>query len=280
MKKKAVLIFVVLFVIASVAAVIAIEKNSKTPMERFLETSQTTKQPDNYIPAKIIDYDGGLQYEFLSYELIDDKDIEKQKKYKAEYFIDGKVPPSDYVVKKVDHAAMRRDFPKYDEYVSSNCERGMTYEEYEEFMREHEDEYSTEVHVKTKYYFIRCRITYVGGDINDTNEKCLTAFDFLIMSGDKIVGNYQPHCYFDFSKNTEGKEQKGDAVYYKFGKIGDSIECVLGGRLIDENDCFSKATGYYVGFLPWSYEEAEKCNPAIDSKFVALKDMPKEPETV
>ena len=83
MKKKAVLIFVVLFVIASVAAVIAIEKNSKTPMERFLETSQTTKQPDNYIPAKIIDYDGGLQYEFLSYELIDDKDIEKQKKYKA-----------------------------------------------------------------------------------------------------------------------------------------------------------------------------------------------------
>ena len=280
MKKKAVLIFVVLFVIASVAAVIAIEKNSKTPMERFLETSQTTKQPDKYIPAKIIDYDGGLQYEFLSYELIDDKDIEKQKKYKAEYFIDGKVPPSDYVVKKVDYAAMRRDFPKYDEYVSSNCTKGMTYEEAEAFEREHEDEYSTEVHVKTKYYFIRCRITYVGGDINDTNEKCLTAFDFLIMSGDKRVGECYQKCYFDFSKNIEGKEQKGDAVYYKFGKIGDSIECVLGGRLIDENDCFSKATGYYVGFLPWSYDEAENCNPAIDSKFVALKDMPKEPETV
>ena len=280
MKKKAVLIFVVLFVIASVAAVIAIEKNSKTPMERFLETSQTTKQPDNYIPAKIIDYDGGLQYEFLSYELIDDKDIEKQTKYKAEYFIDGKVPPSDYVVKKVDYAAMRRDFPKYDEYVSSNCTKGMTYEEAEAFEREHEDEYSTEVHVKTKYYFIRCRITYVGGDINDTNEKCLTAFDFLIMSGDKRVGECYQKCYFDFSKNIEGKEQKGDAVYYKFGKIGDSIECVLGGRLIDENDCFSKATGYYVGFLPWSYDEAENCNPAIDSKFVALKDMPKEPETV
>jgi hypothetical protein len=278
MKKKAVLIFVVLFVIASVAAVIAIEKNSKTPMERFLETSQTTKQPDNYIPAKIIDYDGGLQYEFLSYELIDDKDIEKQKKYKAEYFIDGKVPPSDYVVKKVDHAAMRRDFPKYDEYVSSNCTKGMTYEEYEEFMREHEDEYSSEVHVRTKYFFIRCRITYVGGDVNDTNRKCLN-FDFLIMNGDKRVGDsHNPNCYFDLSQNTEGKEQKTDSVYYTFGKLGDSIECVLGGRLIDENDCFSKATGYYVGFLPWSYEEAEKCNPAIDSKFVALKDMPKEPE--
>ena len=195
-------------------------------------------------------------------------------------FIDGKVPPSDYVVKKVDYDAMARDYPKFDEYRESNCERGMTYEEHEEFMREHEDEYSTEVHVKTKYFFIRCRITYVGGDINDTNEKCLN-FDFLIMNGDKRVGDsHNPNCYFDLSQNTEGKEQKGDAVYYKFGKIGDSIECVLGGRLIDENDCFSKATGYYVGFLPWSYDEAENCNPAIDSKFVALKDMPKEPETV
>lgn len=279
MKNKAIPIVIALIAIVVIVFVINIENNSKTPMERFLETSQTTKQPDNYIPAKIIDYDGGLQYEFLSYELIDDKDIEKQTKYKAEYFIDGKVPPSDYVVKKVDYDAMARDYPKFDEYRESNCVRGMTYEEHEEFMREHEDEYSTEVHVKTKYYFIRCRITYVGGDINDTNEKCLV-FDFLIMSGDKIVGNYNPNCYFDFSKNTEGKEQKGDAVYYKFGKIGDSIECVLGGRLIDENDCFSKATGYYVGFLPWSYEEAENCNPAIDSKFVALKDMPKEPETV
>lgn len=280
MKNKAIPIVIALIAIVVIVFVINIENNSKTPMERFLETSQTTKQPDNYIPAKIIDYDGGLQYEFLSYELIDDKDIEKQTKYKAEYFIDGKVPPSDYVVKKVDYDAMARDYPKFDEYRESNCERGMTYEEYEEFMREHEDEYSTEVHVKTKYFFIRCRITYVGGDINDTNEKCLN-FDFLIMNGDKRVGDsHNPNCYFDLSQNTEGKEQKGDAVYYKFGKIGDSIECVLGGRLIDENDCFSKATGYYVGFLPWSYDEAENCNPAIDSKFVALKDMPKEPETV
>lgn len=280
MKNKAIPIVIALIAIVVIVFVINIENNSKTPMERFLETSQTTKQPDNYIPAKIIDYDGGLQYEFLSYELIDDKDIEKQTKYKAEYFIDGKVPPSDYVVKKVDYDAMARDYPKFDEYRESNCERGMTYEEHEEFMREHEDEYSTEVHVKTKYFFIRCRITYVGGDINDTNEKCLN-FDFLIMNGDKRVGDsHNPNCYFDLSQNTEGKEQKGDAVYYKFGKIGDSIECVLGGRLIDENDCFSKATGYYVGFLPWSYDEAENCNPAIDSKFVALKDMPKEPETV
>ena len=279
MKKKAVLIFIALFVIASTVGVMVIEKNSKSPMDRFLETSQTTTQPDNYIPAKIIDNDGGLQYEFLSYDLIDGEDIETQTKYKAQYFADGKVPSSDYVVKKVDYAAMRRDYPKYDEYVSSNCTKGMTYEEAEAFEREHEAEYSSEVHVKTKYFFIRCRITYLGGYVNERNEKCLGAFNFIVMNGDKRVGENYPNCYFDLSKNTEGKDQKSDSVYYKFGKIGDSIECVLGGRLIDENDHFSEATAYYVGFFPGLYSEYEKVNPALDSKFVALKDMPKEPET-
>ena len=278
MKRKAVPIIIVLTALAAIVLVINIEKNRKTPMDRYMETTQTTKQTENYIPAKIIDNDGGLQYEFLSYDLIDDKDIETQTKYKAEYFDDGKLPPSDYVVKKVDHAAMRRDFPKYDEYVSSNCTKGMTYEEAEAFEREHEAEYSSEVHVKTKYFFIRCRITYIGGGINESNEKCLTAFDFLIMNEDKIVGVNHPNCYFDLSEYTEGKEQKIDSVYYKFKKVGDSIECILGGRLRDDEDHFSEATGFYVGFQPSvTYSDEDQFNPAIDVRCVALKDMPKEP---
>ncbi len=276
MKKKAVPVVVVLIAMLAIAFVIRIEKNSKTPMERFLETSQTTKQSDNYIPAKIVDYDGGLQYEFLSYDLIDGKDIETQTKYKAEFFNDGKVPSSDYVVKKTDHDAMARDYPKYGEYRESHCTRGMTYEEYEEFMREHEAEYSSEVHVKTKYFFVRCRITYLGGYVNERNEKSLGAFDFIVMNGNKRVGENTPNCYFDHPQNTEGDREY--FFHYKFEKVGDSIECVLGGRLIDENDHFSEATAYYVGFFPLSYEEYEKVNPAIDSKFVALKDMPKEQE--
>lgn len=275
MKKKLSVIVAALALVGLIAAVIAIERKSKTPMDRYLETYQTTKQPDNYIPAKIIDNDGGLQYEFLSYDLIDDKDIETQTKYKAEFFADGKVPPSDYVVTKVDYAAMRRDYPKYDEYVSSYCMKGMTEEEAEAFEREHEDEYSSEVHVKTKYFFIRCRITYIGGGINESNEKCLTAFNFLIMNGDKIVGKSYPNCYFDLSRNPKGKEQKTDAVYYKFEKVGDSIECIFGGRLREDYDRFSEATGYYVGFLPMMASDVDQFNPAIDKRCVALKDMPK-----
>jgi len=275
MKKKLPVIVVTLALVGLVAAVIAIERKSKTPMDRYMETTQTTKQTVKYIPAKIISNDEELQYEFLSYDLIDDKDIETQTKYKAEFFDDGKLPPSDYVVKKVDHAAMRRDFPKYDEYVSSNGTKGMTYEEYEAFMREHEDEYSTEVHVKTKYYFIRCRITYIGGGINESNEKCVSAFDFLIMNGDKMIGASNPGCYFDHSQNTEGERKRFN--YYRFEKVGDSIECIIGGRLREDYDRFSEATGYYVGFQPGTtYSDEDQFNPAIDKRCVALKDMPKE----
>ena len=276
MKKKLSVIVAALALVGLIAAVIAIERKSKTPMDRYLETTQTTKQQVKYTPAKIIDDDGGLQYEFLSYDLIDDKDIEKQTKYKAEYFDDGKLPPSDYVVKKVDHAAMRRDFPKYDEYVSSNCTKGMTYEEAEAFEREHEAEYSSEVHVKTKYFFIRCRITYIGGGITEGNEKCIGAFDFLIMNGDKIVGKSYPNCYYDHSQKTEGERKRFN--YYRFEKVGDSIECILGGRLRDDEDHFSEATGFYVGFQPSvTYSDEDQFNPAIDVRCVALKDMPKEP---
>ncbi len=278
MKKKLPVIVAALALVGLVAAVIAIERKSKTPMDRYMETTQTTKQTDNYIPAKIIDNDGGLQYEFLSYDLIDDKDIETQAKYKAEYFYDGKLPPSDYIVKKVDYDAMARDFPKFDEYRKSYCDESiMTEAECEEFMREHEAEYSWEEHVKTKYYFIRCRITYIGGGINESNEKWVSTFDFLIMNGNKMVGSANPTCYFDHPQNTEGEERRKHYFVYKFEKVGDSIECIIGGRLRDDNDRFSEATGYYVGFLPSVGSDFDQFNPALDVRCVALKDMPKEP---
>lgn len=275
MKKKLSVIVVTLALVGLIAAVIAIERKSKTPMDRYLETTQTTKQQVKYTPAKIIDNDGGLQYEFLSYDLIDDKDIETQTKYKAEYFDDGKLPPSDYVVKKVDYDAMARDYPKFDEYRKSYCDESiMTEAEYEEFMREHEAEYSWEEHVKTKYYFIRCRITYIGGGITESNEKCISAFDFLIMNGNKMIGAAAPGCYFDHSQNTEGERKRFN--YYRFEKVGDSIECIIGGRLRDDEDHFSEATGYYVGFRPMLASDEDQFNPAIDKRCVALKDMPKE----
>ena len=99
------------------------------------------------------------------------------------------------------------------------------------------------------------------------------------MAGDKKVVESNPDCFFDHPQNTEGDERRKHFFVYKFGKIGDSIECVVGGRLREDHHNFSEATAYYVGFFPGLYSEYEKVNPALDSRFVALKDMPKEQET-
>ena len=71
--KKASLIVMALFVVASVIGVMVIEKNRKSPQDRFLETSQTAKQAEGNSPVRILNNEGNLQYEF-----VDGKDIEKQ----------------------------------------------------------------------------------------------------------------------------------------------------------------------------------------------------------
>lgn len=270
--KKASLIVMALFVVASVISVMVIEKNRKSPQDRFLKTSQTVKQTDGYVPDKIISDGGDLEYEFLSYELIDDEDIEKQTKYKAEYFRNGKVPSSDYVATVVDYAAMRRDYPKYDEYLLSNGEKGMTEAEAEEFERKHEADYSSEKHIKTKYLFIRCRITYIGGK---SNEVSLGTFNFFLMSGDTLVGLNGPDCYFDRSQCSDAdKRMSAEFFMFKFEKVGDSMECVFGGMLREDVDGLSKATAYYVGFQSENTYDYDQFNPAIDKKCIALNDLP------
>ena len=280
MKKKAILIFIALIAIVAVVFVINIEKNRKTPMERFLETSQTTEKAKNYVPAKILMDNKNIQYEFLSYDLIDDKDIEKQTKYKAEFFIEGKVPPSDYVVKWTDFDAMARDYPEFDECRNSNGERGMTEAEKEEFMREHEAEYTIEKHVKTKYLFVRCRITYTGAGRN--THWMAQPYVFATDKNAKIVSAFAggSYCYFDHPQPALWEDgNRENLFWYKFEKEGDSVECVLGIRLRgDRGTGFSEDNTYYIGFGPVMSDDEDKFNPAIDARCVALKDMPREQE--
>ena len=276
MKKKAVLIFVVIFVIASVAAAIAIEKNRNTPMERFIKTLQTTKHADDYVPVKILNNDKNVQYEFLSYDLIDDKDIEKQTKYKAEFFVDGKVPPSDYIVKWTDYDAMARDYPKYDEYRNSDGNKGMTKSEAEEFMRIHEPEYTIDKHIKSKYLFVRCRITYMG---NGRKKEFLSLFDVFAMRGNERIGPVNDEfCYFDHPQPALWEDGRaGDFFWYRFDRVGDSLECVLGCRLRGEYFDLSEENMYYIGFQPGAvYPDLDQFNPAHDKRCVALNDMPRE----
>ena len=281
--KKNTIVLISAILVVLIVAVVAIERNSKSPMDRFLETNQSSGQlllaasksdKSNYTPKEIINNEGNLKYEFLSYELIDDKDIVIQTKYKAEYFIEGKVPPSDYVVKYTDYDAMARDYPKFDEYRESNCEKGMTESEFNEFMREHEAEYSTDKHVKTKYLFVRCKITYIG---NGRSNEFLNGFDVFVMRNNAVLGHNEIDCYFDHPQHTEGEERIPDFFLYKFEKIGDSIECVLGCRLRGDEFDLSEENKYYIGFQPSvSYSDYDQFNPAVDSRCIAITDMPKE----
>lgn len=274
MKKKATVIVSVIVLSILLFAVIILEKSNKTPMQRYLESSQIAKATDNYIPVKLLNDDGNLQFEFLSYDLIDDKDIEKQTKYKAEYFIDGKVPLSDYVVRDIDYEALRRDYPKYDEFYSSNGEKGMTYEEAGELVREHGSEYMIDKHIKTKYLFVRCRITYVG---NGRSEEWLNLFDIFVMRGNAIVGLCNMNCYLDNSQHREEGVSEDDFFRYKFEKVGDSVECVMGCRIRGDFVDLSEENIYYVGFQPGTrYSDYDQFNPAIDRRCVALRDIPKE----
>ena len=270
--KKASLIVMALFVVASVIGVMVIEKNRKSPQDRFLETSQTVKQMDGYVPVKILNNEGNLQYEFLSYEFVDDKDIEKQTKYKAEYFIEGKVPPSDYVVKWTDYDAMARDYPKFDEWRKSDCSKGMTEGEYEEFMRIHEPEYTIDKHVKTKYLFVKCRITYIGGG---RKKVPMDDFNLFFMCGNDYRGYGDIDCYFDHPQPALWEDGRTcDFFWYRFDKVGDSLECVLGFRLIGDDIDLSQEYIYYVGFQPSVTYDNAQFNPAIDKRCVALNDLP------
>ena len=278
MKIKAIIIAIAMLFAALIIAVIKTEKSRKTPMDRFLETSQTKIKSENYVPIKILMDNKNIQYEFLSYDLIDDKDIEKQTKYKAEYFIEGKVPSSNYVVKWTDFDAMARDYPKYDEYRKSNGEKGMTDAEYDDFMRIHEPEYTIDKHIKTKYLFIRCRITYIGAD--GRNIWLGQPHVFAMREKTKVitVSGGSSYCYFDHPQPVLWEDgNREDFFWYRFEKEGDSLECVLGIRLRgDRGADLSKENAYYIGFESTaSYSDYDQFNPAIDSRCVALDDLPK-----
>lgn len=276
MKRNAKAVLIAISVATLIAVVMIVEKKSKTPMERFLETSQTTNKAEGYVPAKILMDNKSIQYEFLSYELIDDKDIEKQTKYKAEYFIEGKVPPSDYVVKWTDFDAMARDYPKFDEWRKSDCSKGMTEGEYEEFMRIHEPEYTVDKHIKTKYLFVRCRITYTGAG-RDT--AWLAQPHVFAMQGDSralMLSAGASYCYFDHPQKALWEDgNREDFFWYKFEKEGESLECILGIRLRgDRGVDLSKDNSYYIGFEPVGSDDEDNFNPAIDAQCVSLNDMP------
>ena len=98
------------------------------------------------------------------------------------------------------------------------------------------------------------------------------------MRDNALVGYEGINCYFDHTQHTSNEARESSEFFkYKFEKKGDSIECVLGCRLTSEYFELSEENKYFIGFQPGtSYSDNDQFNPAIDSRCVAIADIPKE----
>lgn len=298
MKKLILPIAFTISAIATIFCVAMIEKNKKTPVERYLDTSQTSENSYNEPTVELIENDlpnnlnndtdpaitnnvilnktHTVQYEFLSYEIINDTEIANQTKYLGEFFYDGTVPDPNFLVEYTDFQAMRKDYPEVDEYISSNGEKGMTEAEYQAFLKKHVKEYSTESHPKTEYIFLRCRITNISKDKID---EYLNDIRIVMMYDNKILGfPAEINCYFDCSSHISGDDRIHNFFLYQF-EPEETIECVLGcaisedpQRVID----FSKKYSFYIGFLPIGLENLYQLDPSKDEGFILLDSLQKE----
>lgn len=218
--------------------------------------------------------DHTLKYEFLSYDLIDDKEIGKQTKYKAEYFVDGRIPDAELIKEYVDYDAMARDYPKYAEFRNSEYDdpKGMTCEEAERFEREHEAEYTKTKKLRAKYLFVKCRITYLGGG---PKEQFLNESWIFTMRGGDQYGGALFDCYFEHAQNSS---ERPYFFSYRFNKVGDSVECVMGSRITNEYTELQDDAAYYIGLPPGAFESSIGFNfkNMNGELYFPISELPKE----
>ena len=151
----------------------------------------------------------------------------------------------------------------------------MTSSEYQEFMKKHLKEYTTQRHPKTKYVFLHCRITNISSKLV---EEYINDMRVVVMSGGRPVAVREINCYFDKSQNTDGDDRTHSFLIYEF-KTDETIECVI-GCCIEEDErtgmSFSEENKFYVGFLPIGLDNPYQVDPVNSKGFIALDNIPKE----
>lgn len=292
-KNSVILILLSVFCILVCCVVVQIEHNSKSPLERYSDNLAYggSESEADYSEITLVNHDEvsvtesvsvipcmtilnrthTVEYEFLSFELIDDSEIENHPQYLAEYYKDGEIPSSDYQVEYVDYMSMRNDYPDVDEYISSYGERGMTAAEYQNFLNLHLSEYQTSRHPKTNYLFLHCFITNISSQIV---EEYINELSVIAMCDGNFAGIVEMNNYFDCPQNNEGTDREHSFFLYTFQSSGESIECVIGCALTEDFVDFSGENTYYVGFLPHGVDDYTLFNPALDDGFVCITDLP------
>lgn len=251
MKKYLKIIITAAICICIVLAATVLKKNNKTkpsdvPIEddnfsgnegnNTGENVQVASETDSDVSlgVKYIKH-GGLKYEFLEYEVIEEQDIQNQNKYLPENFYFGELPKGDEVVKSIDYETIKEECPELKDIWENNSK--YTVEEVKEIYQEHIDvieKHTTYIHPETKYVFIKCKITNVLGD---TNSADVYLYSFKPCTGEQegYVKMSESICYFDMSQNT-APGIRGQKFYNYTFEQDEELICTLGFKICKEVD--------------------------------------------
>lgn len=250
MKKIVMIIVLCLVALSLIFIVNTIESRKQTPDERRQEQQRRQEQEkgkksvekEETDDRKVIQSESrSLEFEFLSYEMIEDTEIEKQDTYKAEYFYGGEVPKADYQEEIIDYEKARKECPELREIWDG--EDGVLTEDQVETYHKYIGKYKSMQHPKTRYLFVKCRITNLRDKSVDEN----VSLSHGIVSKDGTEYVYSDAgVYFDKPQHTEGEDRVHSFFYYNFAPK-ESLECTIG---VEIKQKYGENEQYYIGFQP------------------------------
>lgn len=280
-----------------------LEKNKKKPYERNTENSdtsetisethdQTDSEPTTEESKKISIVSGdvgnndeeknwkntagdnifnsdGVKVECLSVDVVEDTDIVKQTKYSAEYFKTGELPDPDFIEKITDMEAVFEQAPDYEKLYNSPVENEDDMNKLREMQEKNKDlleENTKYIHPKTRYYFVKCRIT---NENEEAVDKVLSFYTQFVLSNKSQMWNIDNQVYFDKSIHMVG-DDRADWFFLRTLEPAEVLECTLG---FEVSDSYNGSVTLYIGEPPLT---DELFDPDSYPDLVKLDNIPRE----
>lgn len=282
MKKKYIFVCLVVAIAGLLGAIliIRIEGDKQSPVDRYIN-EQTREGTENFVTDKDNTAIEGvaaeneknnkftyeeIEYEFLSYEIIEDLDIAAQTKYDRDNFYSGELPDPNELEEYRDTDAIKAESPELKDLWENNDK--YTNEEAAEIFYANIDiinKYTNMVHFKTRYVFINCQITNTS---DKERELCINELHFILSSPDmEQFVTHDSICYFDKASHTQSDDRIHNFFFYTL-QPDETLNCTIGFSAKDEIE----NQEYYFGFTDWQMEE-EGMNPVKGKYIVKLSDL-------
>lgn len=283
MKKKKsifVCIFVTVLGLLTFMLVILKEGNRKSPIERYVneQNSESMKNLDSdtvgILAADEVSQNEEknkftyqkIEYEFVSYDIIEDTDIAAQTKYDGTYFYSGELPDPNELEEYRDMEAIKAESPELKDLWENNDK--YTNEEAAEIFNKNIEivnKYTGMVHIKTHYVFINCHLTNTS---DQERNVYMNEMRFVLSAPDmKQFRTHDSMCYFDAATNTQGDDRVHSFFCYTL-QPGETLNCIIGFQVKEEID----DQQYYFGFTDGQMEE-KGINPIQGKYMIKLSDL-------